>query len=331
MGGGICIISKANLAYALIYCMVIIQITSSQLPDWNYCDGNIWTPDNNDLYDNQTSLTSGMIKCGATSCIYGKVPESGTISFAWKKSINMNPAYYINYSFYISGVKKAQCNDTDWKIVELPVKSRDEVRWVLSLESGSQRGRYPIFASGSAWIANISCLGSDYVDPQDYYEVAVMPMKGCLNDTYTFNISMKNVSDFSKLSLEIQNPQLDRWESFGEGKRISENLTFRVPGFSFIKPPFFGIIKFRFKCGNSIIGPFTGPTINLNILNIEQNPSLKTLSVDVITNICECDICLNCDGNIQKKVYSGCGNKQNLIFRDLNMSARNWDFGVCNE
>ncbi|MEI6104310.1 MAG: hypothetical protein WCP70_10235 [Methanothrix sp.] len=329
--------SKMDLAFAIIAFLVMIQASNSQLPDWNYCGGNIWTSDNNNLYDNQASISSGIIKCGESSCIYGMIPEPGTISFAWKKSINMNPAYYVNYSLYIGGVKKAQCNDTNWKTVALPIESgAKEVRWELTLDSKIPGGRCPNFASGSAWIANISYTRSNDDDPDgvnhiNEYGIDVMPKKGSLNDTYTYNISMEKVSGCSELTLEIKNPQLDRWESFGKGKRIFDNVTFKVPELPFIRPPFFGDLKFRFKCGNTIIGPFTGPTINLNLLNMEQEPSLRILTIDVITNVCACDICLNCDGNTLKETYSGCGKWDKLTFRDLNMSTSNWDLGVCNE
>lgn len=326
---------KIDLAFAIIAFLIMIQASNSQLPEWNYCGGNIWTSDKNNLYDNQASTASGNIKCGESSCIYETISGPGTISFAWKKSINMNPAYYVNYSLYIGGVKKAQCNDTNWKPVSLPVKSgANEVRWELTLDSMTPGGKCPNFASGSAWIANISYTRSndlDGVNHIDKYGVDVMPKKGSLNDTYTFNISMENVSGCSELTLEIMNPQLDRWEPFGEGKQILDNVTFKVPKLSVIKPPFFGDLKFRFKCGNTIIGPFIGPNINLNLLSMKQDPLLRTLSIEVITNICACDICLNCDNNMRKETYSGCGKSEWLTFMDLNMSASNWDIGVCNE
>ncbi len=313
----------------------MIQASYSQLPDWNYCDGNIWTPDNSNLYDNQIPLTSGIIKSGDSSCIYGKMSEPATIRFAWKKSVNLNPAYYINYSFYIGGVKRAQCNATDWMIVALPIESGEEMRWKISLDSGTPGKRCPNFASGSAWIANISyttsnCTTSNFCDPKEDYGVSVMPEEGTLNDSYTYNISIKNISDWSILALEIQNPHFNRWESFGEGKRISDNLIFRVPGLSFIKPPFLGDLKFRFRYGNTIIGPFTGPTINLNLLNMENDPLSRTLSMDVIANMCTCDICLNYDGNIQKKLYSGCGDWEKIKFENLNKSTKKYSLGVCN-
>jgi hypothetical protein len=252
----------------------------------------------------------------------------------------MNPAYNVNYSFYIVGAKKAlsaKCNDTGWKTVALPIESGTrEVIWELTLDSMTPRGRCPNFADGSAWIANVSfSRSSDYYPgeaiPMEESGVDFMPKRGSLSDSFTYNISKDDIPECSELALEIMNPQLDRWEPLGEGKQTLNNITFKVPTLSFIKPTFFGDIEFRFNCGNTIIGPFKGPSINLNLLSIEQDPSTRTLSIVVISNVCACDICLKCDNITRREAYSGCGKPEKLTFRDLNMSASKWDIGVCNE
>ena len=137
----------------------------------------------------------------------------------------------------------------------------------------------PISRADHAWIANISYAKSngDYPGgaiPVEESGVDFVPRKGSLNDAYTYNIRRENVSDCSELTLEIMNPQLDRWEPFGEGKQILDNVTFKVPKLLLPKPPFFGDVKFRFRCGNAIIGPFIGPNINLNLLRMAQDPLL---------------------------------------------------------
>ena len=325
---------NVNILVSIIAFLIMIQASEGQLPVWDYCGGNSWMPDESRLYNNQTSFASGIIKCGDTSCMYGTIHGPGILNFAWQKSANTNPAFYVNYSFYINGAKRAQCDNTTWKDVKLPIDSgANEVKWVLTLDSRTPSGCCPNFAQGSAWIADISVIADNNGDDGsgEEFGVEVTPRKGCLNDSYIYNISAGKVLQCSELRLEIKNPQLDSWCCSYEGKINGDNITFQVPSLSFINPPFFGDIEFRFKCGDRTIGPFKGPNIILNILDAVQDPSSRTLSLGVISNLCGRNICLNCDGIIKRRTYDGCGELRTLTFTDLNMSGDDWDIGVCDE
>jgi hypothetical protein len=266
--------------------------------------------------------------------MYGTIPGPGILSFAWEKSINPNPSFYVNYSCYINGVKSAQCNDTNWTDVSLPIASgANDVIWILALDSRTPSGSCPNFAEGSAWIANISSISDNHVDEESGEEsmVDIIPERGSLNDSYVYNISLENASLCSDLKLEIKNSQLDSWCYSYEGEIDSDNITFRVPSLSFINPPFLGDIEYRFKCGERTIGPFKGPNIILNLLDAIQDPSSRSLSIGVISNSCARNICLKCDGVIKREMYNGCGAPKTLTFTDLNMSGKDWDIDVCDE
>ena len=165
-------IKKSVPLWIGVMMLIIIQISSEQLPNWNYCDGKIWSPDANILYGGIASQKSELINCGESSCEFGNVTGPGTINFAWLKSSNMNPAYVVNYSFFIDGIKKYQCdNDINWTNIELPIKSGEhELKWLIKLDSGTPSGNCPSFAKGQGWIANIT-----YKPSNDICEIQIRP------------------------------------------------------------------------------------------------------------------------------------------------------------
>jgi parallel beta-helix repeat protein len=165
--------NQGHFGSAIIILMIIIQISYGQLPNWNYCGGNIWSSDTNILYGGLPSQKTEIINCGKSSCEFGNVTGPGTISFAWlKSSNNMNPAYDVNYSFYIDKIKKSQCdNDINWTNIKLPVESGEhELKWLIKLDSETPSGNCPSFAKGQGWIANTT-----YKPSNDICEIQIRP------------------------------------------------------------------------------------------------------------------------------------------------------------
>lgn len=302
------------------------------MPDLNqYCDGNIWSSDENNPYENTQSYTTGNIKYRELSCKYGTISGPGEINFAWMKNNNLNPAFYINYSFYVDDKLKSKCNNTEWRCVSLPIESGShEIKWLLKLDSRVPSGRCPQFAEGTGWISNISFIRNG---DNPTHKIYITPKEGSLNDSYIFNVSLENVPDFSDLILEIKNPHLNNWKSFGRGENNLDNITFKVPKLNFIKPPYLGIIEFRLKNGDNYIGPFEGPNIIINFGNKGIDHGFRTLSVEVISESCSQDICLYCNNNTFRETYTGCRSWQTVTFRDLNGidGGSIGRIGVCNE
>ena len=148
------------------------------------------------------------------------------------------------------------------------------------------------------------------------------------------HISRKDVPDCSEPFLEIKNPRTNTWQPFGKGKWNLDNITFVVPDLSFIEPPFLGDIEFRLTNNEGI--PFyssTGPNININFKNIKVNRASGTISVDVITTLCEENIMLQCHNKTFIDKYTGCDNWQTLTFGPIN-DLKDEDLyilSVCNE
>ncbi len=317
--------------YIIMFFFISVQTSNSQSPVWNYCGGKVWDSDSNNLYNGIPSSTSGVIKGNEPYCIYKSITGPGEVSFVWRKGPNISPAFYVNYSSYIDGVMKAQCNETNWENISLPIESGAHgVKWEIKLDARTRNGICPSSASGIGWLANVSEQIPIIPNPKN---VSVSPTEGDLNETYTYNISRNYVESCPELTLEIWDPCAGRWKSFGDSKWNLDNVTFVVPGLSFMKLPYiFDDIRYRFKNCNGYFGPFIGPYINIFYKN-QKFQSSNSISVDVKSDRPR-EICLKCDNETSphKGMYSDINNDwETLIFEGTNQTCTEADIGVCNE
>ena len=179
-------------------------------------------------------------------------------------------------------------------------------------------------SSNSSMTLSKKSINSTEYGNHEVLKPYVEPQKGSLNDSYIYNIQRKD-ANYSELILEIRDPRRNAWMRFGKGQINSDIISFKVPDLSFIEPPFLGFIEFRLIKGDEIIGPFNGPYIDINYMNIAIDTVSKRLHVDVISEICVRDLCLKYDNLTYKARYNGCSRWQKVTFKDLNLNFSNQD------
>lgn len=340
--GGISIIEDYNqyrhakLIIIFITCLIIYPVYSQDcqiLKFENFSDFSYFNGDFSPSNESMKILESTPERPAVVDTTAVSGASDGTLHFSWR--IDGRNSNVFNLIFCVDGVPYKCLENPFYKKIPVSTNNSHELKWILQHNGKDHIGETKANAFIDDFMICGLSLDSNNINilPNNTsrkLQPDIMPSIGNLNDSYTINISKKDIS--CDPILEIKNPRIDTWENFGKGIETEENITFKVPDLSFLEPPFLGFIECRLINDESIY-PFKGPNINLNFKNFKKDRDGRTISVDVLSAQCVKNICLSYNNTTIKRKYTGCNKWQTLTFGPIEFIdyVQSIDCGGCYE